>query len=167
MNDLLSHWNDFITFITFCLTIIIGYHQIEHYRAERASVRILDINDADYSGQVTDRYGDLADSTEGDFKSTRYSMNVSIENSGRNPATISDMTIVIYDTDEALSLSLTTETMRRTGSTTIKMNGGDRRKIPFTASGKIRENYPDKVEGRLRMDTTVGTAAKEVVFERS
>jgi hypothetical protein len=162
--DLLSkHWNDILTVLAFSLSLLVAYYQIRHYRAEVSEVNILDTIEPDYSGYMLDSMGDAVRSNSGDLSNTYYTMKLLIENDGRESTTISNAHLNLTDTGEVLELK-NKHTVRQHMTEAIKLGENERKRVFFTATGDVREDYSKNIEGLVRLDTTSGVVEHNVTL---
>lgn len=55
-----SHWNNVITILAFVFSVITGYYQVQHYRSQRATIRVHNFSEATYGPRARDSYGSPA-----------------------------------------------------------------------------------------------------------
>ena len=158
---ILSYWNDALTILTFGITLVLAYYQIQHYRSQRASVKILDVVDSEYGGRRGDSY--RPEGRDDEVSGSFYTVEVLVENDGREPATISDATLTISDTAEELRATNDNEGDTRQHEI-VTLSGNDRQRIQYAAHGDVRDEYEEPIEGVLRLDTVTGEEAVEVTF---
>lgn len=171
MIDLIAeHWNNALTVCAFVASVVTGYYQVKHYRTQQADVNILSIEDKKYGPRIRDDYGSprITDDLEGqdEIHDTKYSMQVLIENNGRDPATVSESVLTLPDTNEELSL-YNERTRLGWTSSFIDLEANDRKEVSFYTSGEVRDEYDDQVQGVLRLDTSAGIVEETVTFEWS
>lgn len=166
----LAHWNDILTVLGFSVAAATGYFQIKHYLAQSARLSILDITEARYKS-ITKRN----DSDELHPVSTRYEVQLRVENDGRESITVSGATLQLADTGEELDLA------RYEGSTRVRISGDHPPNLPspsdakmrvpgndvvelqFRAEGNAREDDEGVAEGRVRLRTVGGDTCSQKV----
>lgn len=161
VSSLIQHWNDVLTVLTFLITVLIGYYQVQHYRAQSPTISIHNVENAEYAPR--NKNGFSHGYADEDYQSTFYSLHTEAENSGREPATISEATLRLPDTGEELTL-MNQQTRAGRRSVNVKIQGNDRKPIYYTTHGKVRDRYDGNVEGELRLDTTAGFVSENVIF---
>lgn len=159
MIDPLAHWNDVLTVLAFAIAAITGYYQVQHYRAQQADVNIVSIEDSTYGVRTT---GLLE---PGEVMGTGYSITVLVENDGREPATISEFSLLLLEIDEELSLE---SELTKVGSerSVVQLGANDRTELRLSANGDELEEYEEVIEGILRLDTTAGVVEREITLHR-
>jgi len=160
-----QNWNDGLTLLLAGVTILIGYYQVRHYRAQQAEVNILSTVDETYVGRSRDSsYGDLqsVDDSE-EAVDTKYSFTITVENDGRSPTTISEFILHLPDTGEELSMY--NERGRRGWKRSfVKLSANERKETDLFVSGDTREEYSGEITGVLRLDTTTGVVEERITF---
>ncbi|MBP2251249.1 hypothetical protein J2754_001570 [Halarchaeum solikamskense] len=166
LNLVAQYWNDVLTVAAFLVAVISGYYQVQHYRAQKASLSILDVTDAEH-GKVNDR-------AQGTV--TRYDLKVRAENTGREPTTILGATLSLGDEELELDrVEGSTKVpiagdappnMPTVTDSEIRVPGNGVLKLKYEAMGKPRDAHPDEIEGALRIRTVSGdTAEQRITFQ--
>jgi len=166
-----AYWNDVITVAAFLIAAFSGYYQIQHYRAEKADINILDVYEAKYSeikGQ-TNSDGGLSNSE------TPYELKVRVENDGREPTTISGATLLLDTSGEEFRLDRyegstmsgigdgsSLKRLQEVGSE-VRVAGNDVVKLQYRATGVPRDDHSEEVEGRFRLRTVSGNSCEAAV----
>ena len=166
MTDFIAeNWNDGLTLLLAGITILIGYYQVRHYRAQQADVNILSTADETYEWRTRDpAYGDLQSVDDSDEAiDTKYSLTVTVENDGRSPTTISEFILHLPATEEELQM-YNEHGRREWQRSFVELSANDRREVSLFVAGNPREEYGDDVPGILQIDTTTGVIEAEVTF---
>lgn len=161
-----QYWNDVLTVAAFLVAVISGFYQVQHYRAQKASLSILDVTDAEY-GKINSR---------GQGTVTRYDLKVRAENTGREPTTISGATLSLDGEELELDriegstkvpiASDAPPNMPTVTDSEIRVPGNGVLKLKYKVFGELRDVHPDEIEGTLRIRTVGGeTAEHAVTFE--
>lgn len=166
MINFLQHWNDILTIVLAIITIFTGYYKIKHYRAEASKIKIIEIKDAKYIGRKRGPGGYFENSTDENTEETIYTIDLIIENDGRELATISNAELEIFDTNEELKLS-NKQSKGYKKSEIVQFSENDRKNIVYKAIGRSRETYKENVKGKLVLDTTSGKVEKNLTFHLS
>jgi len=150
---ILSNWNDGVTLLTFGLTLWLGYHQLQYYRKQPASLDIAGVTDAEYHD--FDRY-------------TRYNLTVKLRNNGRDPVSIPDAGLEIN------SESLDANTHEVDGRANLpahefrhlRLDSNEYRSVELHAIGDTI-NTTSSVEGLFWMDSSDGRVETNITFDRA
>ena len=165
----INHWNNLLTITAFLLAAITGYYQVRDYRAQQPEIKILSLDNPTYYATKIDDYDDKTQTEDYEdhesIEDTYYSVDILLENDGRNPATISDFSVELSSSELELYNERTTR-YRGWRQKPIKLNANDRRKINLFTSGEIRDQYEDEIQGILKLDTTTGVIEREVIFKK-
>ncbi|WP_126665153.1 hypothetical protein [Haloterrigena salifodinae] len=160
IDHVVEYWNDALTLLLASVTILIGYYQVQHYRAQRASLSFCSVDKAEYDRLNT--------------SITRYEMKIRIENTGREPTTISDGTLEV--SGEELELERFEGSIKvplvGNGSpnlpskveSEVRVPGNDVLNLKYRASGSRRKDYSEPVQGVMRIRTVGGELVEESVM---
>jgi len=164
---LLDHWNDLLTVAAFIVALITGSYQIRHYRAEEADVKIRSVEDAEYSGRTAPQYQHPSPTSEPNrhlnlLVDTKYSVKISVENDGRENATISSVDLVI----DGEKISLKNDFQSQEGAFhTVTLTENERDDLYLNGLGEVRDKYGPEIKGTLKVDTTTGELQETTTFE--
>ncbi|MFC6953491.1 hypothetical protein [Halorubellus litoreus] len=164
-----GNWNDALTVLTAGVAAYTAYHQIQYYRAQQASLNIISIDEPTYEPRAQNAYGDIVPTNEIDeteLRDTKYSLEVVLENDGREPTTLSEFTLSLPDTEEELFLY---NDRTRTGwqRSFVEFEGNERKQLNLFNSGEVRDTYGQDVEAILCLDSTADVIEQPVMLRCS
>lgn len=164
MNILLEYRNGILAVATFIVSLILAYYKIQDYRELQATVKILHV-DATYFGRKRDKYSSPTTDPDADgLDRTAYVLTVEMENDGRENATVSDVRLILPDTEEELELANSYGQADQI-SKPVRLDDNDRQEVKYGGNGKIRDNYSEEIPAILRLDTTAGTVEHELMLQ--
>ena len=164
-----QYWNDVLTVASFLVAVVTGVYQIQHYRAQQATISVVEVKDASYNPRKEIRLDsgssgapNFDDTTrprafldeESEFVDSYYSVTPLLENNGREPATISKVSLILPD--EEIELVNDHDEIQRLGAH-LELDSNERRIANFDGIGAVREDYTEPISATLQLDTTAGT----------
>lgn len=173
-----QYWNDLLTIAAFLVALVTGYYQIRNYRAQQATISVVEMKDASYNPRKetelnsdSDGIPSVDDSTrtrafldeESTFVDTYYSVTCLLENSGREPATISKAILIL--SEEEIELVNDHDEIQRLGAH-LELDSNERKIVNFTGMGSVRQNYSEPVSATLHLSTTAGTENEPITLTR-